>query len=177
MVMRWFVMVLAVGGVMFGCVTSDPELHKSAEFSKPADRLLYVVPFLTIMVPAEVEAGVFDHFVDALNEQGAASGYEFVILKEDIETIDPEQLAGRTYLTGEIYGYVEESGCCSTSMRLKSRARLFQPGQTAPTLELSYPKEVFFEHDYSTLVVERRKLMDDISTALADSVLAALNGI
>ena len=129
------------------------------------------------MVPQEIQEGVFDRFVDALNEQGATSGYEFVILKEDIDSIDPAKLAGRSYLTGEIYGYVEESGCCSTSMRLKSRARFFQPGQTEPTLELSYPKEVFFEHDYSTLLIERRKLTNDISAALADTVLRALSGI
>lgn len=176
MVMRTIVTLLLCT-LLSACAVSGLHSDKSAAFTRPADKMLYVLPFLTIMVPAEVEEGVFDRFVDVLNAQGASSGYEFVILKEDIDTIDPAELASRNYLTGEIYGYVEESGCCSTSMRLKSRARLFQPGQSEPTLELAYPKEVFFEHDYSSIDSERRKLAADISTALAEAVLTALTGI
>ncbi|MBW6510882.1 MAG: hypothetical protein K0A93_02025 [Desulfuromonadaceae bacterium] len=176
MLMRWLIAGLIVA-LLAGCAGSGPQIKKSVKFSEPAEKILYVVPFSTIMVPLDVEESVFDQFVDMLNAQGSGSGYKFVILKQDLDTIDRAELAEYYYLTGEIYGYVEESGCCSTNMRLKSRVQLFQPGQVEPTLQLSYPRETFFEHDYSTIGNERRKLTADISATLAEGILRALNAI
>lgn len=160
-----------------GCSATAPQVRREAGFAPPVEpKVLYVVPFVTVMVPPEVQEGVFDLFVDALNAEGRTRRHDFVILKEGAEGVDPGWLAGQNYITGEIFGYVEESGCCSTTIRVKSRLQLHQPGQAAPTLLLEYPQEVFFEHDYSSAEQERRKLAAQIATTLAARLLAALGG-
>lgn len=137
---------------------------------------IYLVPFTTIMVPLPVAEAVFDQFVETLNENGAATGYEFVILKDDLERVDPIWLRKATYVTGEIFGYVEESGCCSTDIRSKSRLALYRPGSSEPKLRHEYPAKAFFDHDYSTIDVERKKLAQRISLDLSSQLLKALGG-
>ena len=155
--------------------TAAPQVQQASSFAAPAEqRVLYVVPFVTVLVPYEVEEGIFDRFVDALNAAEDGLDHEFVILKEGAEVIDPAWLAQQAYLTGEVYGYVEERGCCSTSIRVKSRLQLHQPGEEAPTLRIDYPREVFFDHDRTTVEEERRKLADDIASTLARRLLDAL---
>lgn len=145
-------------------------------FAPPVQgRTIFVVPFSTVMVPPEVEETVFDLLVDALNEKGAPLGFAFVILKEGAEPVDPAWLREQHYVTGEILGYIEDSGCCSTSIRLKGRARLHQPGSDRPTLEVEVPREVFFEHDYSTVEAERRRLAEDVASTLAGRLASALS--
>jgi len=170
-------LVLTLLVLLAACGTGarEAQVRKAAGFVSPPERkVLYVVPFLTVMVPPEVEEGIFDRFVDALNAGGEGREYDFVILKEEFEKIDPEWLAQQDYITGEIYGYVEDAGCCSTAIRVKSRLQWHQAGQEAPTLTIEYPRELFFEHDYTTLEQERRKLAEDIATTLATRLLAAI---
>lgn len=158
-----------------GCSTPALQVRQEATFASPPEkRVLFVVPFTTVMVPPEVQEGIFDRFVDALNAGGQLREYDFVILKEGIGTIDAAWLAQQDYITGEVFGYVEESGCCSTAIRLKSRLQLRQPGQETPTLTIEYPRQIFFEHDYTTVELERRRLADDVATTLAQRLLAAL---
>lgn len=163
--------------LLCGCASPSPTLRKEASFApRPEREVLFVAPFTTIMVPAEVEEGVFDLFVDALNSAAGEGVPEFVILKGGLDGVDPQWLGDQHYLTGEIFGYVEESGCCSTAIRLKSRVQLHQPGSDVPTLHLEYPREIFFDHDFSTVEVERRKLTEDIASTLARRLLDALAG-
>jgi hypothetical protein len=147
---------------------------------QPADakgqQTIYLVPFTTIMVPPAVAEAVFDRFVETLNDRGVAAGYEFVILKDDLDRVDPAWLRKATYVTGEIFGYVEESGCCSTDIRSKSRLALYRPGSSEPKLRHEYPAQTFFDHDYSTLGAERQKLAERISRNLSDQLLKALVG-
>lgn len=137
---------------------------------------IYLVPFTTIMVPLPVAEAVFDQFVENLNETGPAAGYEFVILKDDLERVDPAWLRKATYVTGEIFGYVEESGCCSTDIRSKSRMALYRPGSSEPKLRHEYPAKAFFDHDYSTLAAERKKIAERISHDLSGQLITALGG-
>jgi len=169
------VLTLLVLLVACGSGSKEAQVRKAAGFvSPPEKKVLYVVPFLTVMVPPEVEEEIFDLFVDSLNAGGESRKYNFVILKEELDSIDAEWLSQQDYLTGEIYGYVEESGCCSTAIRVKSRLQLLQAGQEVPTLTIEYPRETFFEHDYTTIEQERRKLAEDIATTLATRLLAAI---
>jgi len=164
---------LLVPLLLLAC-TVAPRVQQATTFAVPAEhRTIYVVPFVTVMVPLEVEEGIFDRFVDALNA-GDSSGHEFVILKEEAAVGDSAWLAQQAYLTGEIFGYVEDRGCCSTVIRLKSRLELHQPGAEAPTLRIDYPREAFFDHDRSTVEEERRRLSDDIASTLARRLLDAL---
>lgn len=137
---------------------------------------IYLVLFTTIMVPLPVAEAVFDQFVETLNQSGGLAGYEFVILKDELERIDPTWLRKATYVTGEIFGYVEESGCCSTDIRSKSRLALYRPGSSEPRMRHEYPAKAFFDHDYSTLDAERKKLAERISQDLSSQLLKALGG-
>jgi hypothetical protein len=93
-----------------------------------------------------------------------------------LQQIDQNWLAERDYLVGELFAYIEQIGSSVTDIKLRSRIRLYQPGQQTATLELTLPAESFYENDYSTLPEERRKLAEKISTELADQLLLALFG-
>ena len=90
--------------------------------------VVYVAPFITLMVPAEVRERIFDQFVDTLNQRGAERKLKFVILKQGLDKVDRSWLGARKYVLGEVYGYVEDSGCCSTDLRTRPDSP-----STAPT--------------------------------------------
>ncbi|PNU20278.1 hypothetical protein C2E25_08205 [Geothermobacter hydrogeniphilus] len=171
------VAILLLCLVLLSACHQRPAVHTEKGFSVvPPNEKIYIVPFTTVMVPREVEEGIFDQFVDALNAEGVVDRYEFVILKQNLSTIDKDWLADHYYLTGDLFAYVEESGCCATTIRSRSRLKLFQPGQSEPTLVMEYPREIFFEHDYSNILVQRRRLATDIATTLAQKLLKSLAG-
>lgn len=162
---------------LLAACASAPQVERRAGFAPgPEEDLLFVVPFTAIMVPEPVAEGIFDRFVDHLNAGRADLPFSFRILKDDPARLDPQWLAQQYYITGELFGYMEESGCCSTSIQLKSRVRYHQPGEAEPTLSLTYPAETFFDHDASTLEAERDKLIDQVAAQLAGRLLAALAG-
>ena len=124
----------------------------------PPQQKIYVVPFTTLMVPDAVADGVFDEFVDRLNDRSGQGGTEFIILKSGTDEVGHDWLASHTYVTGELFGYVEDSGCCTTEIRAKARIHLFRPGQAAPVLNYEYPVEEMFDHDRSTLQQDRDRI-------------------
>lgn len=164
--------------LLAACSTSSKTaVRKEQAFAVvPPNESLYVVPFTTVMVPREVDEGIFDEFVDALIAGGDSQQYDFVILKRGLDTIDAEWLASHYYITGDLFAYVEDSGCCNTTIRSRSRLRLFQPGQSEATLVMEYPREIFFDHDYSTISQQRQRLAKDIATTLAGKLLKSLAG-
>lgn len=175
MVIRSSLVFVILLVLLAGCGAKGPQLRKAKDFASPAEKkVLYVVPFVTVMVPGDVEEGTFDRFVDLLNAGAQPKEFDFVILKEDLEKVDPAWLKEQNYLTGEIYGYVEDTGCCSTNIRVKSRLELHQPGLEIPTLTLEYPLERYFEHDYTSIPEERRKLAEVIASTLANQLLDTL---
>ena len=153
--------------------TAEPELR----LSFPGERdEVYLVPFTTVMVPDAVVETIFDRFVEAMNADGLAEQYNFVILKGGLDSVDSDWRRDHDYVTGEVFGYVEESGCCSTDIRTKSRVSFHRAGSDAPALRHEYPVKTFFDHDYSTIDKERRKLAELIADELAAKVRAALSG-
>jgi hypothetical protein len=164
-------------------IASLPEPRKNSVPPRPPNLLpepepepgvVYVVPFDSVMVPDEVDARVFDQFIDTLNRESEALNLQFVILKEGLQRVSPQWLSIRKYVTGEIYAYVEDSGCCSTDLRTKARLSYYLPHQNAPVFGFEYPVKSFFDHDRSTIGIERTKLSDDIAVALASELLKAL---
>jgi len=141
---------------------------------EPEPGVIYVIPFVSVMVPNEVDGRIFDQFVDILNEQGPGLNLQFVILKEGLQRVDPNWLAARKYVTGEVYAYVEDSGCCSTDLRSKARLTYRRPRQADPAFGFEYPTKRFFDHDLSTLAKERMALADNIAQVLASELLDAL---
>ncbi|BCR06719.1 hypothetical protein DESUT3_37880 [Desulfuromonas versatilis] len=142
----------------------------------PGARIVYIAPFNTVMVPGAFSEAAFDHFVDTLTSSGEQQGLEFIILKGGVERVDQAWLAANSYLTGEIFGYVEDKGASSTDIRTRSRVKLFPHGSDEPAIDFESPAKVFFDHDYSTLEKERRKLAEQMADDLATRVLASLTG-
>jgi hypothetical protein len=162
----------------------EPEPTVTKKAAEPALRLslpgerdeIYLVPFTTVMVPAAVVETIFDRFVEAMSADGLSERYNFVILKGGLDSVDSDWRRDHDYVTGEIFGYVEESGCCSTDIRTKSRVAFHRAGSDAPALRHEYPVKTFFDHDYSTIDKERRKLAELIADELAAKVRATLGG-
>lgn len=146
--------------------TLDPYLERS---------VVYVVPFDATLVPPDFGNPIFDEFVDRLNflRKQTKVG-RFAILKEELKAVEPAWLTRQTYVSGDIWGYVESSGCCSTEMRVKARIALYEPGKTSPTLEISIPAEDFFEHDHSSIAAARSRMSKKLAYDLADAVIRKL---
>lgn len=140
----------------------------------PEPEIVYVVPFITLMVPDAVQERIFDQFVDKLNASGANRRLRFVILKEPLEKIDREWLDARKYVFGEIFGYVEDSGCCSTDLRAKARLTYYRAHHPDPSLRYEFPIRTFFEHNQTTIEVERNRIADQIANALVAELTKAL---
>ncbi|NOR50045.1 MAG: hypothetical protein GQ530_03295 [Desulfuromonadales bacterium] len=154
--------------------TEPPRLPKLLPEQEPEPGIIYVVPFVAVMVPLEVNARIFDQFVDTLNQEGEALGLQFVILKKGLRSVDPEWLSVRKYVTGEIYAYVEDSGSNWTELRSKVHLTYRQPNQNVPVFSFESPAKRFFDHDRSTIDIERIKLSDDISATLSSALLKVL---
>lgn len=136
---------------------------------------LYVIPFDATLVPSDFGNPIFDEFVDILNSRRKQTKVgRFVILKEELKEVEPAWLVKQMYISGDIWGYVESSGCCSTDMKVKSRIYLYEPGKTSPTFEVFIPVEYFFEHDRSSVAVAKSRLRKKLAQDLADAVLKKL---
>lgn len=170
--LRWLFICFCL--LLCSCAASSQPGGPPSSTVRLQDEQLYIVPFETIMVPQEVSANLFDMFVDRLNRQGVEKGVEFIILKQGLEEIDPVWLATKNYLRGELFAYIEEVGSTMTSIKARSRIRLYQPEQAAPALQITFPTDLFYQNDYSSLPGERRKLAEEIATTLADRFLAAI---
>ncbi len=102
--------------------------------------------------------------------------YNFVILKDGFDSVDSNWRREHDYVTGEVSGYVGESDCCSTDIRAKSLVAFPRAGRETPALRHEYPVKTFFDHDYSTIDKERRKLAEHIADELAGKVRTVLTG-
>ena len=137
-------------------------------------KTLYIVPFLNVMVPEEVSSHLFDSFIDQLMAVEAQSVMQVRILKKDIDSVDKDWLAQQHFVTGELFGYEEDSGCCSTVIKAKIRLYRFQPGLIDPAAEIIVPGDVFFEHDVTTLQKERILLAERMARELSQKLAADL---
>lgn len=137
--------------------------------------ILYLVPFNSTLVPPDFGNPIFDEFVDTLNARRKQTRVRhFVILKEELKEVEPAWLVKQIYVSGDVWGYLEDSGCCSTEMKVKSRIFLYEPGKSSPTLEVFIPAEHFFEHDTSTLKAAKARLGKKLARELADAIIKKL---
>lgn len=160
------------------CATESTRVEKKAGFVlRPDTQIIYIAPFRTVMVPAQVADPLFDTFVDELNlrgEQSPEDRYSFVILKKNLSDIDGEQLARQHYLTGEVYGFLEDSGCCSTTIQIQARLQLFQPDSEDSTLTVHDSDELYFDHDQAALPEKRQEIAQRVARRLAANLWQAL---
>lgn len=159
-----------------GCAPGVSVSVKPGFTVSPELETVYVVPFSSVLVPPGLNSGVFNEFVDLLNAgRSATPVQQFVILKEELKSVDPAWLARQVYITGELWGYMENSGCCSTEMRVKARAALFEPGAKTPSAEITVPLETFFDHDRATLAGTQQQLARQAAQELSARILGALH--
>lgn len=161
--------------LMAGCAAS-PKTRTYGVFDPKLDRdVLYIVPFDATLVPPDFGEPVFNQFVDFLNDRRKETRVgRFVILKEELKEVEPAWLVKQNYVSGDIWGYVENSGCCSTDMKVKSRIYLYEPGKNTPTFEVFVPVEGFFEHDRLTAATARDRLGKKLAQELSDAVIKKL---
>jgi len=154
-----------------------PQVSLAPSFHPATDvETAYVVPFAGALVPEEFSATVFNDFVDQLNGRRRETGIRsFTILKDDLKTVGAPWLSRQYYISGDIWSYVEDSGCCSTNIRVKARVYIHEPGKNAPSVEIFVPMESFFDHDRSTIDRERDRLARALARDLSRKVLDALS--
>jgi hypothetical protein len=136
---------------------------------------VYVVPFDTTLVPPEIGEPVFNEFVDLLNSRSRKTRVgKFLILKEELKEVEPAWLTRQTYISGDLWGFVANSGCCSTEMKVKSRVYLYEPGKDTPSVEVFVPEDEFFEHDRVSSAAGKARMADRLARSLADAIIRKL---
>jgi hypothetical protein len=159
-----------------GCAPAARVAVKPGFAVSPELETVYVVPFTSTLVPAGISSAVFDDFVDLLNDgRSATPVQQFIIIKEELKDVDPAWLANQVYITGELWGYVENSGCCSTEMRVKARAYLYDRGAKIPSAEITAPLETFFDHDRASFAAVQQQLARQAARELSAGILGALH--
>ncbi|MBI1919889.1 MAG: hypothetical protein HYS23_02295 [Geobacter sp.] len=173
---RSFLLLTIVLSLLLAGCAKRSGIKVTSALTPPAEtEFAYVVPFVTTLVPESFGEPAFNGFVDTLNaSRGKTPVNTFLILKEELKEVDPAWLEKQLYITGEIWSYIENSGCCSTELRVKGRVQIFEPGRRSPAVEIFVPLDSFFDHDASKLSVERDKLSKRLARELADQTIKAL---
>lgn len=157
-----------------GCAAPEKVRHASVALT-PENETAYVVPFVTTLVPESISESVFNDLVDALNDKRPLPGVKsFIILKDDLAQMNQDWLARQIYMTGDIWSYQENAGCCATELKIKARIALFKQGEKSPSFTLTIPMERFFEHDYSTLEIERERIARDLAKSIYQQLIKKL---
>lgn len=172
---RWVLLLLGALLILSGCVTGPVTKDYSAFDPRVEREVLYIVPFDATLVPPDFGDPIFNQFVDILNARSQQTKVgRFVILKEELKEVEPAWLIKQVYISGDIWGYVETSGCCSTEMKVKSRIYLYEPGKNAPTFEVFVPAEHYFDHDRSDIAGAKSYLGNKLARDLAEAVIKKL---
>lgn len=173
---RLFLLLSAVVLLALTGCTTTPKTRNFGDLNPQLEReSVYIIPFDATLVPADFGEPIFNEFVDYLNSKRRHTKVNrFVILKEELKEVEPAWLIKQTYISGDIWGYLQNSGCCSTDLKAKSRIYLYEPGKNLPSVEVFVPVEDFFDHDRSTLPAARSRLGKKLAHALADAILKQL---
>ena len=172
---RFKTLFLGVLLLVAGCAAAPAIKEYTVIDPRVAREAVYIVPFDATLVPPDFGEPIFDQFVDILNARRKQTKVgRFVILKEELKEVEPAWLIKQIYISGDIWGYLESSGCCSTEMKVKSRIYLYEPGKNSPTFEVFVPAENYFEHDRGDIVVAKSRLGKKLAEDLAEAVIKKL---
>lgn len=167
--------VLMLLAMLSGCAASQVRTSQAFTIAQN-QKMVPILPFANILVPETFSESVFNDFVDGMNENQQNAGFTwFGIVKDDINELEKILSPAHIYITGEIWGYIENSGCCSTEMRVKSRLRIYRVLSRELLLEIEIPQVSFFDHDASTFPIERAKLAKSLSTSMVQETIKALH--
>ena len=168
-------LLISLALLLAGCIQT-PSIRRDHGFNPAQAReTIYIVPFDATLVPPDFGEPLFNEFVDILNDQRRTTKVgRFVILKEDLKDVEPSWLIKQTYLSGDVWGFVEDAGCCSSELKVKSRLYVYDQGRNEPVLEIYLPVEDFFEYDRTTLDEAKRRLSKKLARDLAGLVIGHL---
>lgn len=155
-----------------GCSTVPAyRVERAVDLQRPEEgAILYFVPFQPVLAPVELTDNLFNQIVDGFDGAAAGSGLSALILKREMTSVDPAWLGQQYYVTGNVFAYREDSGCCSTEIKLSTRLQLYQPGTPTPVLRIALPYRILFDHDRSNLEIEQERM----TTSLAEELRSAL---
>ena len=160
-----------------GCATSGNVRTSQAFTIAQNQKMVPILPFSNTLVPESFSTEVFNDYVDNLNDSRDKTGFSlFAIIKDDLKSTEQILSPVHIYVSGEIWSYIEDAGCCSTALRVKSRLRIYRVNSRELLWEAEIPMESFFEHDSSTLAVERVKLGKRLSSEMSRMTIKALHG-
>lgn len=146
-------------------------VERTVDLQRPEEgTILYFVPFLPVLAPEELTSNLFNQIVDGFDGAAAGSGLSALILKREVTSVDSAWLGQQYYVTGSVFAYGQDSGCCSTEIKLSTRLQLYQPGTPHPVLRIDLPYRILFDHDRSNLEIEQERM----TTALAEQLRSAL---
>lgn len=162
--------------ILSGCATGN--VRTSQAFTIATNQqMVPILPFSNTLVPESFSTTVFNDYVDNMNDSRAKTGFSlFAIIKDDLKSVEKVLSPAHVYVSGEIWSYIEDSGCCSTELRVKSRLRIYRVNSREILWEAEIPMESFFEHDSSTFAAEREKLGKRLSASMAEMTIKALQG-
>jgi hypothetical protein len=151
--------------------TPTHRVERTVDLQQPtAETILYFVPLLPVLAPEELVSDLFNQIVDGFDGAAAGSGLSALILKRELSSIDSAWLGQQYYVTGSVFAYGQDSGCCSTEIKLSTRMQLYQPGVPYPVLRIDIPYRILFDHDRSNLETE----WEQMTTSLAEQLRAVL---
>ena len=78
------------------------------------------------------------------------------------------------FRSGNVFAYREDSGCCSTEIKLSTRLQLYQPGTPSPVLHIDLPYRILFDHDRSNLEIEWERMTTSLAEQLRNALLAEI---
>ncbi len=175
---RLFVLAgMFILSILCGCTTT--RVTASRAFAVAQNQtMLPILPFSTILVPDTFSETVFNDFVDTMNDNLTKTPFNwFGIIKEELAEVERILPSTHLYLSGEIWSYLENAGCCSTEISVKSRLRIYRVMSRELLWEAEIPLDSFFEHDYSTLEIEREKLAKQLAATLTKELLKGLSTV
>ncbi len=172
----WSILLLPAAFLLLTGCAAVPETKDFTLLDPQLEReTVYIVPFDATLVPPDFGDPIFNQFVDILNARRKQTKVgRFAILKEELKEVEPSWLIKQVYISGDIWGYVEKSGCCSTAMKVKSRIYLTEPGKNSPAFEVFVPGEYYFDHDRGDIVAAKDRLGNKLALDLAEAVIRKL---
>lgn len=155
--------------------TPTYRIERTVDLQRPTEeKILYFVPFLPVLAPEELSSDLFNQIVDGFDGAAAGSGLSALILKREVASVDRAWLGQQYYVTGSVFAYGQDSGCCSTEIKLSTRLQLYQPGTPYPVLRIDLPYRILFDHDRSNLEIEWERMTTSLAEQLRNALLAEI---
>lgn len=167
---------LLLTAFLAGCTATPPyQVERTVDLHRPdGEAILYFVPFQPVLAPDDLTSNLFNRLVDDFDGAAAGSGLSALILKRQLTDIDSAWLGQQYYVIGNVFAYGQDSGCCSTEIKINTRVQLYQPGTPYPVVRIDLPYRILFDHDRSNLEIEQERMTTSLAEQLRSILLAEI---